>query len=705
DIGAELVERSLANSLSRLTAEQLFERLSAFSLRDFAARQIAETTFGRELFRYFAARMAFGVGLMGGGDFLAQLAEVLGGHRADFDWGEVGLRSFEGAAFGAGMWGGFLGHMLGGGLMGGLVAGGESHGDLDAMLHGAVQGAEAGAVFGTMNRLQTMRVNVEMPIGTEVHALPSERGGLIVRAFDRNTGTGVVLTDIKGIAFETRDEMGNVETAGYSDRFVNDPSIGKLANLLRAVDVDVDRGTTVHDDGFVRESRPYEPAMAQLPAIDAPPRQVVPVAGGGDGGGGPRTPTTLRPTEPTRSPETPGGEHGDQPGAQHDTGGPDLFTGAKIRPMDDFTAFDWADQAYDRFRGNDTDVGAIAANLSDVPRPSETVGFTPAEVSQIKNHLMVETHLLDDYQGGVIEQRFDSSPDIAEAWIRLREGHWLPEDLVLLEHELTESNYLQAHPGATYREAHTFANERYNWADIAPERTGEDLDTSWGQERSGGDTSGLQEGPGRQTGGRVPLRVPGDDPQPGHHEVGPGGDAVGRQPGPRLLGRTGEDSAFVPQPGELAGTGFVRGLTASGRIPYELVPVEPTEVGPVLEVPHSVADTIEAHLADLLRGQPPGDPDLPYLAVWDPQSQTMLVRYPDGLGVRVVLQVNSALPAGHPTVLRPALVPAEHGWVQATPAGVVLPAHAPVDPAARETAVRDQLTNAWRTLYRELTPL
>ena len=47
--------------------------------------------------------------------------------------------------------------------------------------------------------------------------------------------------------------------------------------------------------------------------------------------------------------------------------------------------------------------------------------------------------------------------------MRLRSGHAQPEDIALLEHELAEAHYYDAHPGATYEEAHLAANAVSNW--------------------------------------------------------------------------------------------------------------------------------------------------------------------------------------------------------------------------------------------------
>src|SRR5262249_42460529 len=71
-----------------------------------------------------------------------------------------------------------------------------------------------------------------------------------------------------------------------------------------------------------------------------------------------------------------------------------------------------------------------------------------AAIEQIKPHLFHELHPLEADRGGTVLSRSDPSPDIAEAWLRLRAGRHRPEDLALLEHELAESRYWQQHPNA-----------------------------------------------------------------------------------------------------------------------------------------------------------------------------------------------------------------------------------------------------------------
>ncbi|HEU4426194.1 MAG TPA: zeta toxin family protein [Pilimelia sp.] len=119
------------------------------------------------------------------------------------------------------------------------------------------------------------------------------------------------------------------------------------------------------------------------------------------------------------------------------------------------------------------------------------------------------------------------------------------------------------------------------------------------------------------------------------------------------------------------------------------------------ELPDEVATAVDRHVNDLLDGAPARAADLPHRATWDPASRTLEVEYPDGVRARVVLQVNSSLPPGHPAVLRPAMDFVDGAWRQSEPAGVVLPAHAPPDAAARADLVRQELDNAWRTLHQQ----
>jgi hypothetical protein len=148
-------------------------------------------------------------------------------------------------------------------------------------------------------------------------------------------------------------------------------------------------------------------------------------------------------------------------------------------PLDYLRQEQWAGQAYDDIRAH-PDADVIAGHVNDARRPDGSVGFTATEVEQIRQHIFFEAHPLSDDQGGIVHQRYDPSPDMAEAWLRLRSGRHRPEDIALLEHELAESRYYRDHPGSTYQEAHVAANQVSNWQNQVPEPTYEDYSEPWG---------------------------------------------------------------------------------------------------------------------------------------------------------------------------------------------------------------------------------
>jgi hypothetical protein len=95
-----------------------------------------------------------------------------------------------------------------------------------------------------------------------------------------------------------------------------------------------------------------------------------------------------------------------------------------------------ADAAYDAIRASTTDVESIAGNT----------GYKAANIQKIKDHVFVEEHLLDRYEGQGVPaewRRFDSSLEIAETWKRLETGTHGPADLELLKHETAEAWYMR----------------------------------------------------------------------------------------------------------------------------------------------------------------------------------------------------------------------------------------------------------------------
>jgi hypothetical protein len=157
--------------------------------------------------------------------------------------------------------------------------------------------------------------------------------------------------------------------------------------------------------------------------------------------------------------------------------------GGTIRPPDTGSARSeilgekWAEEAYESIRSAD-DSEVIARNLSGASRISGGTGFSPEETQAIRSHVFFEEHPLEG-EDGIVNARYDPAADMAEAWLRLRSGDYLPQDVTLLEHELAEHNYYVQHPGATYREAHYAANQVADWGSNIPPSTGEDYGKPW----------------------------------------------------------------------------------------------------------------------------------------------------------------------------------------------------------------------------------
>jgi Ser/Thr protein kinase RdoA (MazF antagonist) len=102
-----------------------------------------------------------------------------------------------------------------------------------------------------------------------------------------------------------------------------------------------------------------------------------------------------------------------------------------------------------------------------------------------------------------------------------------------------------------------------------------------------GDTGGLREGPVRPAGGGVHLRVSGDGPAAGDREGLAAGETPGRERGPQVLGGSQQGGTPIPQRGDVAGAGGVRGVTG------------PTHTASPIAGTDFVPDGRAAHVADL----------------------------------------------------------------------------------------------------------
>lgn len=104
---------------------------------------------------------------------------------------------------------------------------------------------------------------------------------------------------------------------------------------------------------------------------------------------------------------------------------------------------------------------------SEVPKIAKHTGFSEQDIYNIRNHVFIEKHRLDE--GNVT---FSPDPEIAHAWERLTNGTFTKNDILLLNHEKLELE-LMREKGYTYGEAHNEANKKYYWAkEIKKENVG-----------------------------------------------------------------------------------------------------------------------------------------------------------------------------------------------------------------------------------------
>ncbi|MBQ7118490.1 MAG: hypothetical protein IJN88_09795 [Clostridia bacterium] len=116
-----------------------------------------------------------------------------------------------------------------------------------------------------------------------------------------------------------------------------------------------------------------------------------------------------------------------------------------------------ATKTYDAIREAD-DVDIVAKNS----------GMTFQEIQTIKKHIFYDTHI--KYDGKI--ERLDADFDMAVAWKRLVAGNPKKRDILLLKHELLESQ-IEKEYNMTIADAHAKAKEVYPWDEILFEELGE----------------------------------------------------------------------------------------------------------------------------------------------------------------------------------------------------------------------------------------
>ena len=141
------------------------------------------------------------------------------------------------------------------------------------------------------------------------------------------------------------------------------------------------------------------------------------------------------------------------------TGGKETETGGKQYPLPEY-ATDRDIQAAEAYRKisrvNDTEI--IARNS----------GFPVEDIVTIKRHVFFEKH--KTYDGYKLLQ---PDYDMAVAWNRLRAGHPEERDILLLRHELLESQ-IEQQRNCSLSEAHAEAKKQFDWEAALIESVGEE---------------------------------------------------------------------------------------------------------------------------------------------------------------------------------------------------------------------------------------
>jgi uncharacterized protein with gpF-like domain len=101
-------------------------------------------------------------------------------------------------------------------------------------------------------------------------------------------------------------------------------------------------------------------------------------------------------------------------------------------------------------RKREYEIAAVAKNS----------GFSEDDVSKVFAHVFELEHLFSD--GSI--HKFDTDFDMAQSWIRLREGKNIqPHDILLLKHELMEAEIMGTGTTIPYEPTHDKVSETYNY--------------------------------------------------------------------------------------------------------------------------------------------------------------------------------------------------------------------------------------------------
>ncbi len=98
----------------------------------------------------------------------------------------------------------------------------------------------------------------------------------------------------------------------------------------------------------------------------------------------------------------------------------------------------------------------------EIKAVAKNTGFSAEDIDKVFSHVFEKEHLFDD---GTIHKFFPDY-DMAQSWMRLREGKNIKEhDIVLLNHELMEANIMGKGIDIPYEPVHREVEKKYNYAE------------------------------------------------------------------------------------------------------------------------------------------------------------------------------------------------------------------------------------------------
>ena len=98
----------------------------------------------------------------------------------------------------------------------------------------------------------------------------------------------------------------------------------------------------------------------------------------------------------------------------------------------------------------------------EIKAVAKNSGFSTEDIDKVFSHVFEKKHLFAD---GTIH-KFSPDYDMAQSWIRLREGKNIQEhDIILLNHELMEANAMGKGTDIPYEPVHEEVQKQYNYAE------------------------------------------------------------------------------------------------------------------------------------------------------------------------------------------------------------------------------------------------